>query len=104
MPNILEVQNLVKHYGDFQAVKGVSFSIKEGEIFSLLGSRAHRDDGHGIPSCAAEQTAGHCPWLRKQLFGLLPCRLARPSPGPENRLGKPRTTVSIAADVGRYGM
>jgi len=37
MPNILEVQNLVKNYGDFKAVKGVSFSIKEGEIFSLLG-------------------------------------------------------------------
>jgi len=37
MSNILEVQNLVKHYGDFQAVKGISFSIKKGEIFSLLG-------------------------------------------------------------------
>jgi ABC-2 type transport system ATP-binding protein len=37
MPNILEVKNLVKHYGDFQAVKGVSFNIEEGEIFSLLG-------------------------------------------------------------------
>ncbi|MBN8654621.1 MAG: ATP-binding cassette domain-containing protein, partial [Anaerolineae bacterium] len=37
MSNILEVQNLVKNYGDFQAVKGISFSIKEGEIFSLLG-------------------------------------------------------------------
>ena len=37
MSNILEVQNLAKHYGDFQAVKGISFSIKEGEIFSLLG-------------------------------------------------------------------
>jgi len=37
MPNILEVQNLVKNYGDFQAVKGVSFNIEEGEIFSLLG-------------------------------------------------------------------
>lgn len=37
MPNILEVQNLVKNYGDFQAVKGISFSIKEGEVFSLLG-------------------------------------------------------------------
>ncbi|MBX3038034.1 MAG: ATP-binding cassette domain-containing protein [Anaerolineales bacterium] len=34
---MLEVQNLVKNYGDFQAVKGVSFDIKEGEIFSLLG-------------------------------------------------------------------
>ena len=37
MSNILEVQNLVKNYGDFQAVKGVSFNIEEGEIFSLLG-------------------------------------------------------------------
>ena len=37
MGNILEVQNLVKYYGDFQAVKGVSFNIEEGEIFSLLG-------------------------------------------------------------------
>ncbi len=37
MTNILDVQNLFKNYGDFQAVKGISFSIKEGEIFSLLG-------------------------------------------------------------------
>ncbi len=37
MANILEVQNLVKNYGDFTAVKGISFDIKEGEIFSLLG-------------------------------------------------------------------
>ena len=37
MPNILEVKDLVKNYGDFQAVKGVSFNIEQGEIFSLLG-------------------------------------------------------------------
>ena len=37
MPPILEVRNLVKKYGDFIAVKGISFDIKEGEIFSLLG-------------------------------------------------------------------
>ncbi len=37
MPPILEVRNLVKHYGDFAAVKGISFDIQEGEIFSLLG-------------------------------------------------------------------
>jgi len=34
---ILEVHDLVKKYGDFTAVKGISFDIKEGEIFSLLG-------------------------------------------------------------------
>ncbi len=37
MKNIIEVQNLVKRYGDFTAVKGISFSVNEGEIFGLLG-------------------------------------------------------------------
>jgi ABC-2 type transport system ATP-binding protein len=37
MSAILQAQNLVKNYGDFKAVKGVSFDIEEGEIFSLLG-------------------------------------------------------------------
>ena len=37
MPAILEVKNLVKKYGDFTAVKGISFDIQDGEIFSLLG-------------------------------------------------------------------
>ena len=37
MTAILEVKNLVKKYGDFAAVKGISFEIAEGEIFSLLG-------------------------------------------------------------------
>ena len=37
MPAILEVHNLIKQYNDFTAVKGISFDIQEGEIFSLLG-------------------------------------------------------------------
>jgi ABC-2 type transport system ATP-binding protein len=37
MPNILEVKDLVKNYGDFTAVKSITFNIKDGEIFSLLG-------------------------------------------------------------------
>lgn len=37
MSSILEVHNLVKNYGAFNAVKGITFDIKEGEIFSLLG-------------------------------------------------------------------
>src|ERR1700679_4104187 len=34
---IITVKNLVKNYGDFAAVKGISFEVKEGEIFGLLG-------------------------------------------------------------------
>lgn len=37
MKPILEVKNLVKKYGDFAAVKGISFTVQEGEIFGLLG-------------------------------------------------------------------
>jgi ABC-2 type transport system ATP-binding protein len=33
----IEVQNIVKVYGSFMAVKGVSFQVQEGEIFGLLG-------------------------------------------------------------------
>jgi ABC-2 type transport system ATP-binding protein len=34
---IISVKNLVKRYGNFEAVKGISFEVMEGEIFGLLG-------------------------------------------------------------------
>ncbi len=38
MPGVsISVKNLVKNYGTFQAVKGISFEVYEGEIFGLLG-------------------------------------------------------------------
>lgn len=37
MNPILQVENLVKRYGEVEAVRGVSFSVEEGEVFGLLG-------------------------------------------------------------------
>ncbi len=37
MSNIIEVRNLVKKYGNFTAVKGISFNVEAGEIFGFLG-------------------------------------------------------------------
>ncbi len=34
---IISVNQLTKKYGDFEAVKGISFDVMEGEIFGLLG-------------------------------------------------------------------
>lgn len=34
---IIKVNNLVKKYGELEAVKGISFEVMEGEIFGLLG-------------------------------------------------------------------
>jgi ABC-2 type transport system ATP-binding protein len=36
-PAAIKVDKIVKRYGDFEAVKGVSFEVAEGEIFGLLG-------------------------------------------------------------------
>ena len=36
-PNTIEVEHIVKKFGDFTAVDDVSFAVKEGEIFGLLG-------------------------------------------------------------------
>ncbi len=36
-PIAIAVENIVKRYGSFEAVKGVNFQVAEGEIFGLLG-------------------------------------------------------------------
>src|SRR2546427_7956667 len=35
--NAIEVGSIVKKFGDFTAVNGVTFTVEEGEIFGLLG-------------------------------------------------------------------
>ena len=34
----VEIENLVKRYGNFEAVKGISLSVRQGEIIGFLGS------------------------------------------------------------------
>jgi linearmycin/streptolysin S transport system ATP-binding protein len=87
MPAILEVKNLVKKFDDFIAVKGVSFDIQEGEIFSLLGP-----NGAGktttismlstlfIPTDGDATIGGHSvtkePFAVRQLIGVVPQEIA----------------------------
>jgi ABC-2 type transport system ATP-binding protein len=35
--NIIQVKDLIKKFGDFSAVNGISFNVKKGEIFAFLG-------------------------------------------------------------------
>lgn len=36
MSNIIEVNNLIKSFGDFNAVNDISFNVKKGSIFGFL--------------------------------------------------------------------
>jgi ABC-2 type transport system ATP-binding protein len=87
MQTILEVKNLLKKYGDFIAVKGISFNIEEGEIFSLLGP-----NGAGktttismlstlyAPTSGEATVGGHSvtkePMAVRNLIGVVPQELA----------------------------
>jgi len=87
MSSILEVRNLAKQYGNFTAVKGISFDIKEGEIFSLLGP-----NGAGktttismlstlyVPTSGDATIGGHSitknPMAVKQVIGVVPQEIA----------------------------
>ena len=87
MTAILEVDNLVKKYGDFTAVKGISFNIIEGEIFSLLGPNgAGKTTTISVLSTLYAPTSGDAriggysvskePLAVRQLIGVVPQDLA----------------------------
>jgi len=87
MQSILEVQNLVKKYGGVTAVKGISFDIKEGEIFSLLGPNgAGKTTTISMLSTLYTPTSGDAtidghsitkdPMAVKQVIGVVPQEIA----------------------------
>ena len=56
---IISVENLVKNYGNFEAVKGISFEVYENEIFGLLGPNgAGKSTTLEIIETLREKTAG----------------------------------------------
>ncbi len=56
---IISVKDLVKKYGDFMAVKGISFDVYEGEIFGLLGPNgAGKTTSLEIMETLREKTSG----------------------------------------------
>jgi lipooligosaccharide transport system ATP-binding protein len=73
---ILEARDLVKKFGDFAAVKGVSFSIERGESFGFLGPNgAGKTSTMRMISAVSKPTSGSL-----SILGLNPL-----SDGPEIR-------------------
>ncbi len=85
--NMIEAQGLVKQYGDIEAVRGLSFTIRQGEIFGFLGPNgAGKTTTISMLSCLLEPTAGSATVAGydivkessevKQRIGLVPQELA----------------------------
>jgi ABC-2 type transport system ATP-binding protein len=83
MPPILAAQELTKHYGPFQALHGVSFSLEPGEVVGFLGPNGAGKSttmkiltGFVAPSGGSATIAGHDlvgdPLACRRAIGYLP--------------------------------
>lgn len=82
MDNVIEVKNLVKRYSNFNAVDGISFEVKRGEVFGLLGENGAgktttleiieglRKPTSGKVSVLGEDTTTGCPSCVKEKIGV----------------------------------
>ena len=58
--NVIQVQHLVKVFGDFHAVDDISFSVHRGEIFGFLGANgAGKTTAMHILTGLSQPTEGH---------------------------------------------
>lgn len=84
MSYIIQAENLAKSYGEFRALKGISFNINKGECFGFLG---HNGAGksttmrmiyglstvdEGWLEVLSERIASLTPPHIKQIFGIVP--------------------------------
>jgi ABC-2 type transport system ATP-binding protein len=57
---VIQVDSLVKKYGDLAAVNGVSFTVNRGEVFSFVGPNdAGKTTTVEILVCLRDLTAGN---------------------------------------------
>ena len=80
---MLEVKNLTKRFGDFEAVKGISFTVGKGEVLGFLGPNGAGKSttmrmitGFLPPTSGTATVCGHDivtdPVAAKRAFGYLP--------------------------------
>jgi ABC-2 type transport system ATP-binding protein len=71
----VEVSGVRRRYGDFEAVKGVSFDVRRGELFALLGTNGAGKTttmdlvaGFGQPDAGQVRVLGHDPYRERRLI------------------------------------
>ncbi len=59
-PNVVEVRDLTRRFGEFTAVDGISFDVREGEVFAFLGPNgAGKSTTINMLCTLARPTSGH---------------------------------------------
>ncbi len=75
--NVLEVKDLAKHFGGVKAVDGVSFEVKEGEVFTIIGPNgAGKSTIFNLISRFYDVTTGSINFMGRELTTCRPDQIA----------------------------
>ncbi len=89
------IKNLMKTYGEIQAVKGVSFQVNAGEIFSLLGPNgAGKTTTMRMRSCLTQPDGGDA-WIMGH-------SILSDSMGVRRTIGVVPQDIALYADLSAY--
>jgi branched-chain amino acid transport system ATP-binding protein len=103
---MLEVRDLKVRYGNVEAIKGISFDVKEREIVTLIGSNgAGKSSTLMAISNLAKKSAGTARFLGADITSLDPSEIAKRGicHVPEGRRIFPYLTVEENLLMGDYG-
>jgi branched-chain amino acid transport system ATP-binding protein len=102
---LLEVNNIQTFYGNIQALKGISLTLDEGEIVTLIGSNGAGKTTTLRTISGLERPRGGTITLRgKRIDTLTPAKIVSLgiSQSPEGRRIFPRLTVRENLELGSY--
>lgn len=105
MSNLIEIENLYVHYGEICALKGISLSIKEGEIVALLGANgAGKSTTLKTISGLLKPASGCIRFNGEDITNLTSYQIVQRgiAHAPEGRLIVPHFTVKENLMIGAY--
>jgi len=102
---VLNIENLQVHYGRIEALKGVSFSLAEGEIVTLIGANgAGKSTTLKTISGLLRASAGKITFMGRDITTLRPSAIVNMGIAhvPEGRRVFPRMTVEENLEMGAF--